>query len=400
MNFQPRSATMRAAEDTIIYEMLRNVLDILRRQREFRRRMDQKYKERALSNHLKSVPVFRDLPESFIDELRGRVELVSFAPGEVIVRQGEEADAFYLVRMGHVKVFQTYGDGKGMVLSYLSRSQFFGEMGLLGEAGKRVATCSALDHVEVVRIGKDDFLRMVEQFPQIRARLQAVADQREAMDRDYAQSVRRVSLQQYIDQGLFQAQSLLILDLEKCTRCDECVRACAQAHDGVTRLIRDGLRYDKYLVTTSCRSCRDPYCMVGCPVGSIRRKDDMQIIIEDHCIGCGRCAEQCPYGNINMHPFDMKITDHATGQTHKEERRKAAVCDLCTDMCIDEYDEPACVYACPHDAAHRVDGQRFFELQLLGNRAAEDQPVTPPPAAVQPPDPGAPTAAAVEASSR
>ena len=151
-----------------------------------------------------------------------------------------------------------------------------------------------------------------------------------------------------------------------------------QAHDSVTRLIRDGLRYDKFLVTTSCRSCRDPYCMVGCPVGSIRRKDDMQIIIEDHCIGCGQCAEQCPYGNINMHPFDMKITDHATGQTHKEERRKAAVCDLCTDMCIDEYDEPACVYACPHDAAHRVDGQRFFELQLLGNRAAEDQPVTPP----------------------
>ena len=228
MNFQPRSATMRAAEDTIIYEMLRNVLDILRRQREFRRRMDQKYKERALSNHLKSVPVFRDLPESFIDELRGRVELVSFAPGEVIVRQGEEADAFYLVRMGHVKVFQTYGDGKGMVLSYLSRSQFFGEMGLLGEAGKRVATCSALDHVEVVRIGKDDFLRMIEQFPQIRARLQAVADQREAMDRDYA-AERPAGVAAAVHRpGLVPAQSLLILDLEKCTRCDECVRACAR----------------------------------------------------------------------------------------------------------------------------------------------------------------------------
>ena len=60
------------------------------------------------------------------------------------------------------------------------------------------------------------------------------------------------------------------------------VRACAEAHDGVTRLIRDGLRFDKYLVTTSCRSCRDPLCMIGCPVGSIRRKNTLEIIIEDN----------------------------------------------------------------------------------------------------------------------
>jgi Fe-S-cluster-containing hydrogenase component 2 len=178
--------------------------------------------------------------------------------------------------------------------------------------------------------------------------------------------LKTVALPQYIDQGLYQAQSLLILDLEKCTRCDECVRACAQAHDGVSRLIREGLRYDKYLVTTSCRSCRDPYCMVGCPVGSIRRKNDLEIIIEDHCIGCGRCAEQCPYGNINMHPFQVTLKDPHTGATHKEERLKAAVCDLCTDQCLDEDADPSCVYACPHDAAHRVDGKKFFEEKLFG----------------------------------
>jgi Fe-S-cluster-containing dehydrogenase component len=69
-----------------------------------------------------------------------------------------------------------------------------------------------------------------------------------------------------------------------------------------------------------------------------------------------------------MHPFDMTITDHTTGKKTKETRRKAAVCDLCTDQCLEEDEEPSCVYACPHDAAHRVDGQRFFELQLLGGR--------------------------------
>jgi Fe-S-cluster-containing hydrogenase component 2 len=267
--------------------------------------------------------------------------------------------------MGHVKVYESYADGQTLVLSYLSRSQYFGEMGLLG-GGERTANCSALDHVELVRIGKEEFDEMMQRFPEIKAKLMAVAEERAAANRNRGSMLKRVSLPQYIDQGLYQAQSLLILDLEKCTRCDECVRACAQAHDGVSRLIREGLRYDKYLVTTSCRSCRDPYCMVGCPVGSIRRKNDLEIIIEDHCIGCGRCAEQCPYGNIHMHPFEVKLRDPHTGQVHVEQRRKAAVCDLCSDQCLDEADDPSCVYSCPIDAAHRVDGKKFFEEKLFG----------------------------------
>ena len=106
-----------------------------------------------------------------------------------------------------------------------------------------------------------------------------------------------------------EAQSLLVLDLDKCTRCDNCVRACADAHDGVTRLVREGLRFDKYLMATSCRQCRDPLCMVGCPVGSIRRRNSLEVIIEDWCIGCGLCANNCPYGNINLHPFAVEADD-------------------------------------------------------------------------------------------
>jgi CRP-like cAMP-binding protein/Pyruvate/2-oxoacid:ferredoxin oxidoreductase delta subunit len=365
LNFQPRSATVRAAEDTVVLELLRNAFDILRRNKLFKAEMEKKYRQRALDNHLRSVPIFRKLSQDFIDYLRERVELVQFSPGEAICRQGDVADAFFLVRMGHVKVFEGYADGQSMVLSYLSRGQYFGEMGLLG-GGERTASCSALDHVELVRISKDDFAEMLRRFPDIKADLEQVAHDRSASNRLRATQNRTLSLPQYIDQGLYQAQSLLILDLEKCTRCDECVRACAQAHDGVSRLIRDGIRYDKYLVTTSCRSCRDPYCMVGCPVGSIRRKNDLEIIIEDWCIGCGRCAEQCPYGNISMHPFELDVRDLSTGETRRETRSKAAVCDLCTDQCLTETDEPSCVYACPHDAAHRVDGQSFFDTHLLG----------------------------------
>ena len=49
--------------------------------------------------------------------------------------------------------------------------------------------------------------------------------------------------------------------------------------------------------------------MVGCPVGSIRRRNSLEVIIEDWCIGCGLCARNCPYGNINLHPFEVMGPD-------------------------------------------------------------------------------------------
>src|SRR5439155_3705311 len=85
-----------------------------------------------------------------------------------------------------------------------------------------------------------------------------------------------------------------------------CVRACVDTHaDGHSRLFLDGPRFGKYLVPVSCRSCLDPVCMIGCPVGSIHRGDNGQIVIEDWCIGCGLCAKQCPYGSIQMHDLGV-----------------------------------------------------------------------------------------------
>ena len=358
MSFHPRSATVRAKTDVVVLEMLRNVLDILQKNKTFRAELDRKYRQRALETHIKSVPVFSSMPADFIAYLRDRVELIRYSPGEVIVRQGDAADAFYLVRLGFVKVSERHPGGD-VVLNYLGRGSYFGEMGLLG-GGVRTATCTALDHVDVVRIAGGDFNLMLSKFPAIRAGLEQVARERADMNRRRVASTEHVPITDFLNQGLMEAQSLLLLDLEKCTRCDQCVRACADAHDGVTRLVREGLRFDKYLVATSCRSCRDPLCMVGCPVGSIRRRNSMEIIIEDWCIGCGLCARNCPYGNLNLHPFTVQVPDPAQpARMIATTKKKATGCDLCM-----EHAEPSCVYACPHDAAHRVEPLTFFAGML------------------------------------
>ena len=359
MNFYPRSATVRAETDVVAFEMLRNVLDIMMKNKTFKAQIDLNYRKRALENHLRGVPMFADLSPDFIEHLKESVELQRYVPGQVIARQGDPADSFYLVRIGFVKVSENYPGGE-LVLAYLSRGDYFGEIGLLG-GGVRTASCTALDHVEVVRICGDDFRQMIERFPSVRQGLQAVATERLAQNHQRMKMVESVPIDQFLSQGLMEAQSLLILDLQKCTRCDACVNACADAHDGVTRLIRDGLRFDQFLVATSCRQCRDPLCMVGCPVGSIRRRNSLEVIIEDWCIGCGLCARNCPYGNINLHPFEVMADDpqHA-GRKQAVVQQKATSCDLCTHL-----EEPSCVYACPHDAAHRVDPRQFF-ADILG----------------------------------
>ncbi|MGH9340533.1 MAG: cyclic nucleotide-binding domain-containing protein [Acidobacteriota bacterium] len=367
LNFYPRSATVRAAEDCIVLEMLRNVLQILQKNRDFQAHMEEVYRKRALDNHLRSVPIFQNLPSDFLEYLRDRVQLKRFEAGEVICRQGEPADAFYLVRIGHVKVSQARPGGE-MVLAYLAKGLYFGEIGLLAR-GERTATCTALDHVEVVKISQREFDQMLSQFPDIQTELQRVAGQRLESNEKQSEMLKTVPLDDFLSQGLMQAQNLLVLDLESCVRCDDCVRACGAAHDGFTRLVREGLRFDKYLVATSCRQCRDPLCMVGCPVGSIRRQDSLEIIIEDWCIGCGLCAQQCPYGNINLHEFPVRERNPETGAFETVLKKKATVCDLCTD-----HKEPSCVYACPHNAAHRVDPRTFFDLQLQPTGLASKEP--------------------------
>lgn len=466
--FQPRSATVQATEDCVMVEMLRVVLDMLLGTREvdsatkattkvkaptfkgtsFKKAMDDKYRQRSLIQHLRSVPLFHTLDLDFFNHLRENAELVSFGKNEIICKQNEPADAFYLIRTGLVRVAQKMPLGPGtkpdyyvdktskkeywmqpdgsavegeLVRTYLKRGEFFGEIGLL-ENQPRNATCSALDAVDVVKISKTTFETMLEIFPIVRATLKQTAAIRAEAAQQRAMPAG-LQLDDFITQGLYEAQNLLLIDLDNCTRCDACVNACADAHDGVTRLIRDGLRYDHFLVATACRSCRDPLCMTQCPVGSIRRKESLEILIEDWCIGCAKCAELCPYGNINLVDFEMtraQLAEVERKEKEKAEAKKAAdakaaaakaaapevkteppasvpsapsvpspaakpapapakpapakpaakpraknivtkatTCDLCTALSV-----PSCVYACPHDAAKRVEPTEFLAKQI------------------------------------
>ncbi len=391
LNRYPRSATVKAVEPAEVLEIKRNVLYMLQRNAVSREILDRVYRERSLAGQLESLPIFTALdPTSRAAAaryLKSRVDLVSVDPGQTIFRQDDAATDYYVVKLGFVKITQNYGRGE-RVLNYIGPGNGFGEIGLLsafgreglatseGRAGVRTATCSALDHVELIRIRARHFRQLLESFPGIVPPLENQA--REILARD-AESQRRLQATpagEFLDQGLYLAQSLLVLDLERCTRCDECTKACADTHDGVTRLVREGLRFDKFLVASSCRSCMDPYCLVGCPVDAIHRGGDtLEIAIEDYCIGCGLCANNCPYGNINMHGFPRQEPDEKGrlrdvyevrgGRRLPVIQQRATTCDLCRS--IDG--KPSCVYACPHNAAFRMTGEELLRITSQDGKA-------------------------------
>lgn len=108
------------------------------------------------------------------------------------------------------------------------------------------------------------------------------------------------------EKSLVHGESVLMIDLETCTRCDDCVRGCADTHGGTPRFTREGPKVRNWLIPASCYNYTDPVCLIGCPTGAITRSlGRIEVVIEPStCIGCGECVRRCPWQNIVWVPLD------------------------------------------------------------------------------------------------
>ncbi|MGE0711151.1 MAG: cyclic nucleotide-binding domain-containing protein [Planctomycetota bacterium] len=160
-----------------------------------------------------------------------------------------------------------------------------------------------------------------------------------------------------VDHHLINGTQAMVINLDRCTRCDDCVRGCASSHQRNPRFVRHGLVHGNLMVANACMHCVDPVCLIDCPTGAIHRPlgGGLVVIQDATCIGCTACANNCPYDNIRMVPIrdpeEAVLTKPLEGGVGDPQLR-ATKCDLCHDQASGE---TACVRACPHDALRRVD---------------------------------------------
>lgn len=105
------------------------------------------------------------LPELAREELAqvlSQLEPIKYAPGQVIIQQGDVADSFYIIVKGKVDIILRHPGGMEVVTGHLKEGQYFGEIGLL-EGGRRTATVKADSQSEVVvmQLGKEKFANLV-----------------------------------------------------------------------------------------------------------------------------------------------------------------------------------------------------------------------------------------------
>jgi cGMP-dependent protein kinase 2 len=381
-----RGATIRAGTDCMVIEIDRmSALKLMATVQEARSTVHRITIERQI------LQIFGSgLSPKDIAEVLASSELREVKAGQVVVKEGEESYDIFIVRSGSMTVEKNIG-GKDIFLSYIPAGSYFGEMALV-DGGRRTATVSAAIKSEVVRLDGNEFRKLLGRNDRLRAKLETDMASRRKINTFIEQQKKKFGgvVDMYsavaeflVEQGIGEATDVLLIDELLCIGCDNCERACADIHDGLSRLDREaGKTYAHLHVPTSCRHCEHPYCMTDCPPNAIHRGQDGEVFIDEKCIGCGNCMRYCPYGVIRMDSVPPKKPnlllwllfgagpgpgepDYEWRQEHAKKGAPAPKVAVKCDMCSGLVGGPACVRACPTGAAIRVSPESFLSVALL-----------------------------------
>jgi Fe-S-cluster-containing dehydrogenase component/CRP-like cAMP-binding protein len=384
----PRTATVVAETRTRLLEIRWQGLRELRKYAApIRDYIDRRYRETSLEVHLSEAKIFQHLDRELLEKVKDATEFETHGNFDwygsykrltgqdalgrlreepVIAREGDYPNGIILIRSGFARLSHIFGHGE-LTLGYLGKGQTYG----LAEIAYNRRNNAAIPLQNTLRsIGYVDALfvptRIIEDYvlPDLPEHLLPELDRNDrhlsSRSPDHSK-IDAADIEFLVENRIVNGTATMLIDLDRCTRCDDCVRACSSTHDDNPRFLRSGPEFSHFMVANACMHCTDPVCLIGCPTGAISRNPvGGEVTINDStCIGCATCYNNCPYDAIRM----VQIRGTDGGLILDEENnlpiRKATKCDLC----FEQPGGPACERACPHDALVRMD---MSDVETLG----------------------------------
>lgn len=371
-----RTATLYSVGDTELLEIRwQGLRDLMQRDLELKEFVLERYRQRSLFVELKTIPLLSNLNDEIIEELVAAAtfqqygsfdwyssykQLLEEKPEQrllheqVIIEQGDYLDGLLIVSAGFCRTTENANNSERTV-GYLGKHGLIGlnaiqQAALQGGAVTIKTNVRAIGYVDIITIPT----RLVEQYI-----LPAIGD---VTSSALCEHKGEAGLLEFlVDNRVINGTKTMVIDLERCVRCDECVKACEATHDGNPRFKRiPQAQHHRFMIANACMHCTDPVCMIGCPTGAIQRnKAGGEVIIDPQlCIGCGTCASNCPYENITMVNIRDKHGHEIIDKEQGKPLQQATKCDLCTA----QNNGPACQRACAHDALKRVDFHSLDEF--------------------------------------
>ena len=135
-------------------------------------------RERLLGNLMATAPLFKPFSRMQQRDLLRRFTSHDVAPGTVVINEGEEGRGLFVVLSGELDVSRRTADGATVPLGGLKTGDVFGEMSLVRNA-RTNATVTAQRNATVLFLARDFVSRIVAGVPEIKAYLEALADDRE-----------------------------------------------------------------------------------------------------------------------------------------------------------------------------------------------------------------------------
>jgi CRP-like cAMP-binding protein len=114
-------------------------------------------------DQLQRIPLFQNIEAAKLKLLAFTSERVAFEAGHVLFKEGDMGDAAYIIMEGAAEVSVTSPAGP-VIVANLGRNAFVGEMAILCEV-PRTATVTAKERLVCLRISKELFLRLINEFP-------------------------------------------------------------------------------------------------------------------------------------------------------------------------------------------------------------------------------------------